>query len=247
MLKTRARRRRKRQIWDIRVILLESFFIVLAVLLALAVNAWNTNRANQQLVNQILDNARTEIAENLAVVEEAAAYREELLGNLQSGKHVVNRIEDFTSLTDFHDLRALQGFLDETFGREGLLHLVGSELQPDGDGRYWMNYQNNVWHLQLEGDDLVIYGTGNLQLRSARLSDTVWNTAQAANALIHMDLDQLTALSEIYATQTMYKETTAHAVNLLYSNTGSPISAMMDMHYFEHDLIRKYRAFLEME
>lgn len=247
MLRTRSRRRRKQSSWNLRIILLESFFIVLAVLLALAVNEWSTSRSNQKLVDQILESARAEITENLAAVEEAAEYRGELLENLQTGRHVVNRIEDFASLTDFHNPGVLEEFLDEIFRREGLLHLVGSELQPDGDGGYWMSYQNNILNLQLEGDDLVIYGTGNLQLNSARLKDTVWNTAQAANALIHMDLDQLTMLSEIYASQETYKEITAHAVNLLYTSEGSPIPPMMDMHYFEHDLIRKYRAFLEME
>jgi hypothetical protein len=59
--------------WLARV-LLESFFIMLSILLALAVDNWSENRRHQRLAQQSLQIFERELRQNLALVEDVAPY-----------------------------------------------------------------------------------------------------------------------------------------------------------------------------
>ncbi len=246
MLRKRSASKKQSSDWSLRTILLESFFIVMALLLALWLNDWNNERNNQKLVDQILESARQEISDNLEIIEQTVEYRGDLLREIRSGKRVIQRIENFSEMVSFSfsDREALSEFMDEMFLREGIVDLIGNELYPAPDGGYWMSFFGNPVKIDLDGNDLVAYGPGNIQLRPAFLSDVVWTTANASNALIHMDFDTLSLLVDIYSTQKSYHEISQQALRLLYSQV-SVVSAMEDMYWLENDLKQKYTAFLE--
>jgi hypothetical protein len=248
MLRKRSASKKQSSDWSLRTILLESFFIVMALLLALWLNDWNNERNNQKLVDQILESARQEISDNLALLEESIEFRSELLPQIRSGRREMQRIPNFRALSgvDFHDRDAMSRFLNNMFISEGLFVLAGSELHETEDGAYWMRFFDSAIRLEMDGDDLVAYGSGNIQLMPAYLSSVVWNTATAANALIHMDYGQLMTLSDIYSTQQNYSDLVQQTINLLYSGTNV-VSAIEDMYYFELELRTKYKAFLGMD
>ncbi len=247
MLRKRSATKKNSSGWNIKTILLESFFILLAVLLALLLNEWNNDRNNQKLVNQILESAKQEISENLEIVSQTLEYRSELLNNMRGGTNVIQRFRDFTELTDvnFNEKEALQAFLNEIFLSEGMLDLAGNELIRAPDDGYWMQLHNITAKLNLDGNDLVIYGPGNVQLRPAYVSNVVWTTANASNVLIHMDFNTLTELSDIYSTQESYSEIRLEALNILYSAQGSILPVLEDMFWLEQELKAKYTAFLD--
>ncbi len=246
MLRKRSKKKRGASEWSFKTILLESFFILLAVLLALLINEWNNERNNQKLVDQILESARQEISENLEIINEVVEYRSEMLQEIRSGKRVIQRIENFEERVDFSisEKEKLQDFLDDLFISEGLLQMVGVELHEAPQGGYWMAFFNTTARIDLDGKDLVAYGPGNIQLRPAFVSDTVWLTANASNALVHMDFDTLNDLSVIYSTQINYAEIRLQALRMIYEQISIQ-SALEDMFWFEQDLQNKYMAFLE--
>ena len=246
MLRKRSASKKQSSDWSLRTILLESFFIVMALLLALWLNDWNNERNNQKLVDQILESARQEISENLEIINETVEYRGEILREIRSGKRVIQRIENFSEMASFEftDKAALSGFLDELFINEGVLDLIGNELYPAPGGGYWMSFYGATIRIDMDGNDLVAYGPGNIQLRPAYLSNVVWTTANASNALIHMDFETLTLLSDIYSTQERYHEISQQALSLLYSQVNV-VSAMQDMYWLENDLKSKYSAYLD--
>jgi hypothetical protein len=246
MLRKRSNKKRGASGWNIKTILLESFFILLAVLLALLLNEWNNERNNQKLVGQILESARQEISDNLEIISEIVEYRSEVLQEIRSGKRVIQRIENFDEIVDFSfsDKERLQDFLDDLFISEGLLQMVGVDLYEAPQGGYWMPFFNTTARIDLDGKDLVAYGPGNIQLRPAYVSDTVWTTANASNALIHMDFNILNDLSDIYSTQSTYAEIRLQALRMIYEEISIQ-SALEDMFWLEKELQNKYRAFLE--
>ncbi len=246
MLRKRTASKKKASEWSLRTILLESMFIVMAVLLALWLNNWNTQRHNQKLVEQILESARQEISENLETISRTVEYRGQLLDEIRSGRRVMSRIDNFTEQTgiDFSDKKAITRFIDDILLREGALDQVGSELHPAPEGGYWMLFMGHPVRIAMDDSDLVVYGRGNIQLQPAYLSDVVWTTANAANVLIHMDFTTLGLLADIYSTQQSYRELSQLTVQLLYSQTH-PQPAIEDMYWFENDLKEKYKAFLD--
>ncbi|MCH8569113.1 MAG: hypothetical protein LAT67_12640 [Balneolales bacterium] len=245
MLRKRSNKIKDESEWNIKAILLESCFILLAVLLALLLNEWNNERNNQKLIDKILESAQQEIAENLEIINQTVEYRGQLLREIRSGTRVIQRIENFSDLADFEftDKQALSRFLDKIFIEEGALDLIGNELYPAPDGGYLMSFYGAAIKINMDGKDLVAYGPGNIQLRTANLSDVVWTTANASNALIKMDFETLTLLADIYSTQKTYHEISQQALNLLYSQI-SVTSAMEDMYWLENELQSKYTAFL---
>jgi len=92
MLRKRTASKKKASEWSLRTIPLESMFIVMAVLLALWVNNWNTQRHNQKLVEQILESARQEIYENLEIITRTVEYRGQLLDEIRSGRLYCNEL-----------------------------------------------------------------------------------------------------------------------------------------------------------
>ena len=60
-------------------ILLEIFSVSFAVLLALGVNEWRNNRANERLANEALENIKKEILSNLDIAKETLALNKEIV------------------------------------------------------------------------------------------------------------------------------------------------------------------------
>lgn len=245
MLRKRSNSAKGNSRWDFKTVLLESFFIVVALLLALWLNNWNNERNNQQLVEKVIVSSTQEIAENLEIINETIEYRRELLRNIRAGTHEIERFKNFAEVTgvDFFNKRELSSFLDDLFLREGNLDLLGKELFDHHEHGYLMDFYGNSARLVLDGSDLVVYGFGNIQLRIAPLKDVAWNTAKISNSLVHMDYETLSDLSEVYATQERYNETSSQTLTLLYTRINM-LSAMEDMFWIENDLKSKYEAFL---
>lgn len=248
MLRKRSTTKKAESGWNLKTILLESFLILLAVLLALMLNEWNNDRNDRKLVDQILESARQEITENLRLVDASIAHRDVLLTELRSGQRMIQRIPNFTEMSgvDFYDRDALNDFLADMLIREGVYTFLDSEIRKTEDG-YLLPYQGTALKLVLEDNDLVVYGAGNIQLMPAFVTSVAWNTAIASNALINMDYQYLSMLSDIYSTQQNYFEIRHLALTQLYSGQGqSIISAIEDMYWLERELQKKYKAFLEL-
>lgn len=63
-------------------IVLESFFIVASILLALAVNEWRQRRANETLAQKAVENFRLEITHNKKEVESALPYHRDVASKI---------------------------------------------------------------------------------------------------------------------------------------------------------------------
>lgn len=230
--------------WNAKTLLIEFIFIVLAVTMALAVNEWNNDRHNQKLVDRILESSQAEIVENLERIEAAIVHRSEILESIQQGTHLVNRIRGAASRIDFSNKNEVENLIRNSFINEGVLQMAETNLFPNPAGGYWMSFYGITLNLREEGDDIMIYGAANIQLRPANLQSTAWQTANATNALIFMDYDITSRLAHIYQLQETYNNISNAAIQLIYSgqNVTSP---MQDMLSYENELSQRYKEFLQ--
>lgn len=136
-------------------LLLEAFSVVLAVLLALAVDQWREDRGNRDLARLARDRITSELASNRAELEAAASRHQEILASLEKG------------LADLNELTT---------------------------GQSWeMNFPIAI------------------------LSSSAWQTAQATQAVHHLDFDWVVRVSKAHDVQELYLAGQARVVEHISS------------------------------
>ncbi|MEO1074775.1 MAG: hypothetical protein AAFX41_02285 [Bacteroidota bacterium] len=94
-----------------------------------------------------------------------------------------------------------------------------------------------------------------LQLRTAFLTDTAWESAQASGALALMPYETVAVLAEVHEMQSLYITASTDLVGLLYfgnvfgsaqnpTDVSGYAPALQDLIFFEREMISRYDAAL---
>lgn len=229
---------------DIRHIAIEAILIVFTVSLALALSEWRLQVKKDQLVDRVIISLKSETEINIENLKKAIAYHDELLTNLRGGTHILisASIDELT----FDPLKdnELISFVKSQIYANTATYIDPVEIIRDGESRY-LRTKDQLSTIVTKNDSLFIYGTGNIILRSAQISNNSWQIAQATNVLIGFDYDLISLLGKINAKFEDYESTTDMALNMLYTDSGEIQSALEDMFLLEKNLLEKYKLVLE--
>lgn len=223
----------------------EVLVIVISVLLALGLNSWREARAKDRLVDRVESTIRSEVLQNREAVREALAYHEPLLEELRAGR----RGERILAI----DLAARGVDVGSTANPTTLFRrlLVEGGFPPlpdllaipdDAEGRsYRLVSSVGQMFAEVRADTLEVFAEKPLQLRSAFIRNSAWETAQATETPIHLDYELVTVMSELFQRQQRYRELSTEILQRLYDGTTS-VPAIEDLTNLEASLLETYDA-----
>lgn len=226
-------------------LILEFVFIVFAVLLALLLNSWRESMATTKAVNKVKQSIRTELINNNEQILKVNDYRINLIRELRSGTHLISRspVKDYP--VDVNDDRAFEAYLRRTLPFSRTSVLTNLEILRNDDERVLV-LNDRYMRMVLENDTLKLYGSGNLQLRTAAISNRSWEIAQATGIAVEMDLELVVALNSVYNLNNEYLETSDKAIEMIYRGESGITSVMEDMVYFEREILKADSVVLEL-
>lgn len=212
--------------------------IVVSVLIALGINEWNDTRQRNELKENILTAVRAEMRENRTRLQSAVAYHEPLAKDLVNGTHRMFSVPLRSGAA--HSSAEVSRTISEFIAASGELPNTVVDLKPAPGGSYRFTLNGHVVTARVERDTAFLFGRSGIALHAAVLRTTAWKTAQAAQIAPYLDYRVIARLSEIDELQRQYARTVESIVNLLYSGNGDVTYAVMDLSYFEREMLHQY-------
>ena len=154
--------------WLARV-LLESFFIMLSILLALAVDNWSEGRRHQRLAQQSLQIFDRELRQNMAVVESNAPYHKGLRGVVAEAVANPTAAADMRSIVEGLKAARLRNTAWETALASGALTHIDVETISGLSLTY--SFQERFRQLSMAASErvsLISESDGDLSARTVR-------------------------------------------------------------------------------
>ncbi len=220
---------------------IEAILIVFTVSLALALSEWRQQVKKDQLVERVITSLKSETEKNIENLKKAISYHQELIANLRSGTHVmISASIDELPFDPLND-NELVSFVKSQIYANSSTYADPVEIIKDGETKY-LRTDDRLSTIVIKNDSLFVFGTGNIILRSAQISNNSWQIAQATNVLIELDYDLISVLGSITTKFEDFESTTEMAINILYGNAGQIQSAMEDMLSIEKELLEKYES-----
>lgn len=220
----------------------EILLVVVGILLALQVNNWNEAGKRQKLVSRITKTLNDETTANLKAIRTSNAYRKKLVRELKNDRHLINKMPLNALPFDATNDQQLTSFISADIAASGAF--PGKiEVIRAGKNRF-LKLGDRANRIVIENDTLKIFGTGNIQLKSADISNHTWTLAQASNAITDMDYDLVNLLGKLNVLHISYQSTAEKAVTILYTGEASVLSILEDMLWLERDLERIYEEIL---
>ncbi|MEP1034355.1 hypothetical protein [Ekhidna sp.] len=228
---------------NFRHLAIEALLIVFTVSLALALSEWRSQVKKDQLVGRVKISLKSETIENIENLKKAISYHEKLIANLRSGTHIM--ISASIDELPFDPLKnhELVSFVKSQVYANSATYTDPIEIIQDGQARY-LRTDDQLSTIVIENDSLFVFGTGNIILRSAQISNNSWLIAQATNVLIELDYELISLLGSINSQFEDFESTTEMALNILYGNAGEIQSALEDMYSLEKKLLKSYESVL---
>ncbi len=221
-------------------ILIEVPTIVLSVIIALAINEWNTQREREQLAENVVKTIREELVFNTDQVRRAYEYHLPLVKDLMSGNHRMFSIpmkqEHIASLSPAVIEKKLASMLEES--NESIDEPI--VVKKVHDDLFRFQFRGMVLTIRVVNDTVKVFGAGNISLHSALVRNNAWKIAQAAQIAPYLDFKLIALMSEVDQLHQEYEKTTGRIVEMLYHGGSTVTPAMQDMVYFESALLKKY-------
>ncbi len=229
---------------NLKHLFIEAVLIVFTVSLALALSEWRLQVKKDQLVDRVIISLKDETENNIKNLRRAISYHEELLTNLRKGTHIL--ISASVDELPFDPLKdsELVSFAKSQIYANTSTYIDPVEIIRDGESRY-LRTDDQLSTIVIKNDSLFIYGTGNIILRSAQISNNSWQIAQATNVLIELDYELISLLGNINAKFEDFESTSDMALGILYGDSGQIQSALEDLFSLEKYLLKKYELVLE--
>jgi hypothetical protein len=221
-------------------ILVEVPTIVLSVIIALAINQWNTVREREQLATNVMMTIREELAFNSDQVKRAYEYHRPLVKDLKSGEHRMFSIPRTVLSMSEISPRLLENSLSELLVRFGEPVNGPLGVKRSNDSLFTFQFKQQLLTIRVTKDSLKVYGKGNISLHSALVRNNAWRIAQAAQIAPYLDFSLIALMSEVDQLHTEYEKTTGRIVEMLYRGGSDVTPAMEDLLYFESALLKKY-------
>lgn len=219
-------------------LVLEFISVVFAVLLALFLNGWRENAATAKVLNKVKQTIRTEILANDTSVQKALAYHKDLIKELRDGTHLImsQAVADFP--IDVNNDAALTSYLQKVLPFLQTAAVDRLEIQRLDDDQRVLTLNNKNMRLAIENDTLHLYGSSNIQLYTADVSNRSWEIAQATGILVEMDLALVDALNKCYNMNNRYLETSDIAIDMVYKGDPEILYVLEDMALFEQRILK---------
>ncbi len=214
--------------------------IVLSVIIALAINQWNSGREREQLAANVLMTIREELTSNTAQVQKAYEYHRPLVKNLMSGEHRMFSIPRKSLNMTKIDAQSLDNSLSELLMRFGEVVVGPLGVKKIYDSLFTFHFKQQLLTIRVTDDSLSVYGKGNISLHSALVRNNAWRIAQAAQIAPYLDFSLIALMSEVDQLHIEYEKTTGRIVEMLYQGGNDVTPAMQDMLYYETVLLKKY-------
>lgn len=228
---------------EFKQLVVEAILIVFTVSLALALSEWRQQVKRNQLTNRVVNSLQDETEKNIENLKKAISYHETLLTNLRSGTHVMISAPIDELPFDPTNDDELVSFVKSQIFANTSTYVDPIEIINNDNTRY-LRTNDELSTIAIKNDSLFVYGSGNIILRSAQISNNSWQIAQATNVLIELDYDLISLLGKINSKFEDFESTTEMAINILYSDAGHILSAMEDMLSLEKELLRSYESVL---
>ncbi|GAB5528205.1 MAG: hypothetical protein Roseis2KO_60770 [Roseivirga sp.] len=225
--------------------LLEFLSIVFAVTLALVLDEWRQSVKDDKLKESVLNSIRAEVAANLEEIDKALPYHETLISDLQGGTHVIVKLPLDAIPVNINNDNRLTNYLEETL-------LVGERVAYDrievreAGGQRFLILDDNVWRLEASADSLTVFGSGNIQLRSAQIANNAWQLSQATQVMVKLPFELIELLSQLHSRQEAYDTVAAQAIEKIYKGDLRIQGVLEDMLWMEKQLKQDYKSILVM-
>ncbi len=228
---------------DLRHLAIEAILIVFTVSLALALSEWRVQVKRDELTDRVTNSLKSETEKNIDRLKKAITYHDELLTNLRNGTHpMITATIDQLPFDPANDQELVSFIKSQIFSNSG--RFIDPIEVIKSDGVRYLRTNERLSSIQIRNDSLFIYGSGNIVLRSAQISNNSWQIAQATNVLIELDYELIDLLGRINTKFEDYESTTEMAISILYSNDGEILSPLEDLYSIEKELLTQYEKVL---
>ena len=238
MLKNVSRSNTRARSW--KSIVIDVGAIIFSVLFALALDDWRQRRITNEKVENVVATIRHEVKENKAAVQKALEYHGPLANELANGTHLVLALDLKERRLDLSSPLAIQKAIRSMGGNNGKMLFEEISVKQASSGDFHAKIGDDTVRIVVRADSAFIYGSGNIQLRPARLLNSAWQTAVATQSTVHMDFELVAAMTELVQMHEVHNNTVNRIIDILYGNVGSVTSAMQDLRWFEEMLIEQY-------
>ncbi|WP_144393263.1 hypothetical protein [Pleionea sediminis] len=223
-------------------VFVELLIIVVGVLIALFVNDWHAQREVNKNIHHVLTAALNEYRENSEQLKAVANYRKQQIEELYKGGRLSLSVSLKDVNLDLSNLMAIRTSLLNLF-RENGWFFDDSKLMlvKIDDDRYSFKIEQSQGTLKVNGDQLELRLMSGIQLKTARLSDSSWNLADASGVLDDINYDTIEILHQIHVHQAMYLNQRQRALDVLYGQQGAIIPIIEDLSNLEKDLMQQYQ------
>ena len=179
------------------------------------------------------------------MINEAIPYHEELIQELRSGEHEVVAIPLTAIPVDVANDRQLSRYV-------GNMLLASQEIAPERleirrvEGIRLLVLDDNVWRMDVKQDTLRLFGSGNIQLRSAAISNNAWQLSQATQVMVNLPFELIELLSKMHSTQSSYNVIAGQAIEKIYDGNPNILGILEDLLYLEQQLKADYEQLMPM-
>jgi hypothetical protein len=245
----RIRRARVRR--QVGVVVLQMAAIVFSILFALLLDEWRQSAQRSATTSAVLEAVRAEAEANRAALASAVEHHASMIGDLRSGGIAMARVPLDQIPVDPADGNGLAAAFAEQAWQENGFRLTGAEARRLDDGRWSLIYDQGRFTLEVDGDLLVVRGTGNIRLAPPFLTNASWQTAQITQVAVDLPPQLIALLTRIEQLHHQVEGTTNRLVDMIYGFSrvdgtwdGFFISALGDLVSFERSMIETYDELL---
>ncbi len=225
--------------------LLEFLSIVFAVTLALVLDEWRQGVKDDKLKERVLNSIRAEVEANQVAIDKALPYHETLISNLRGGTHVIVKLPLNAIPINISNDNRLTDYLEETLLAAQQAAYNRIEVRKAG-GQRFLILDDNVWRLETSADSLTVFGSGNIQLRSAQIANNAWQLSQATQVMVKLPFELIELLSQLHSRQAAYDTVAAQAIEKIYQGDSRIQGVLEDMLWMERQLKSDYEKILVM-
>lgn len=139
------------------LLFLEALIVFLSVFLALGLESWRTNRANEKIANQALSNFEREVRTNLEEVQGAAAHQKELLEQLREDRRgiTVNTATIMNNAWEIAQSSGAVSYLDfDIVDKASRIHELQRRYQQTAESSADIIYEANFKFIELRLEEV---------------------------------------------------------------------------------------------
>ena len=222
-------------------LLIEVTAIVLSVLLALAVNNWRENQKTAAVVERVKATLTEEIDANLLEVQRAYDYHQTLVKEMRDGGRKLISIDMNTEPLNLGNINQLREALYRKFITMEIPVPENFQLMQISQEKFFLRFGQLIAQARVEGNFFNIYGEGGIRLQSAGIRNLSWEIARGMQVLVHMDYEIVARWSEINRLEKNHNATVSKILDRLYDGSGSVLSILEDLVYYESELLDRYK------